>query len=101
MLEANRAFSAPRAALIAQTPALQERVLTKTAGLVDALSSALRRRGVDEALASLAAQVGMAAFSHATRAWFEDPSPGLDGHLTRAFDSLRGLSQAVPTGEVR
>src|SRR5579871_825136 len=28
----NRAFSQPRAALIARTPALQERVLTKTAG---------------------------------------------------------------------
>ncbi|HEX3408363.1 MAG TPA: hypothetical protein VHS81_14095, partial [Caulobacteraceae bacterium] len=36
------------AAVIAQTPALQERVLTKTAGLIDALSTALQRRGVDD-----------------------------------------------------
>jgi hypothetical protein len=43
--------------VVAQTPALQERVLTKTAGLVAALS-ALRRRGVEEGVATLAAQVG-------------------------------------------
>src|SRR5580698_2813907 len=33
MIAENRAFSEPREALIARTPALQERVLTKTAGL--------------------------------------------------------------------
>lgn len=92
VLEANRAFSEPRAAVIAQTPALRERVLTKTAGLVDALSGALRRRGVEEAVASLAAQVGMAAFSHAANAWFHDPKTGLDEHLTHAFEALQGLA---------
>src|SRR6185312_13376050 len=39
MLSANRAFSEPRAALIASTPALQERMRTKTDGLVDALAA--------------------------------------------------------------
>jgi hypothetical protein len=34
----------------------------------------------------------MAAFSHAASAWFHDPAPGLDAHLTRAFDALHGLS---------
>jgi AcrR family transcriptional regulator len=94
MLAANRAFSEPRAAVIAQTPALRERVLTKTAGLIEALSGALRRRGVEEGVASLAAQVGMAAFSHAASAWFRDPAPGLDAHLTRAFDVLLDLSSS-------
>jgi|SRR5580700_1356278 AcrR family transcriptional regulator len=92
MLEENRSFSGPRAALIAQTPALQERMRTKTAGLVDALSAALRRRGLEEGAATLAAQVGMAAFSHAAGAWFADPKLGLDAHLTRAFDALHDLS---------
>jgi len=92
MLKDNRSFSEPRQAIIAQTPALQERVLTKTAGLVTALSGALCRRGVEEGAATLAAQVGMAVFGQAARSWFEDPSLGLDIHLERAFQALRGLS---------
>jgi AcrR family transcriptional regulator len=96
MIEANRALNVARHDVISRTPALQERVLTKTAGLVDALSEALRRRGVDSGLATLAAQVGMAAFSHATRTWFEDPSPGLEAHLERAFEAVTGLSASLP-----
>ncbi len=90
----NRAFSEPRAALIAQTPALQERVLTKTAGLIAALSGALVRRGVDAGLATLAAQVGMAALNRAVVTWAADPAAGMDAHLGRAFADLRGLSSA-------
>ncbi len=92
MLKDNQAFSVPRAAVIARTPALQERVLTKTAGLIGALAGALRRRGVEDGAAMLAAQVGMAAFNHAANAWFHDPAPGLETHLTRAFEELHDLS---------
>ena len=92
MLEDNRAFAEPRQSVIAQTPALEERMRTKTAGLISALSAALRRRGLDEGAATLAAQVGMAAFSYAAGAWFADPTPGLDAHLTRAFAALHDLS---------
>src|SRR6185437_8779814 len=92
MISANRAFAEPREAVIAQTPALQERVLTKTAGLIATLSAALRRRGVDEAVAGLAAQVGMAALSYAARTWAQDPAAGMDAHLRRAFDALQRLS---------
>ncbi len=88
----NRAFSERRAAVIAASPALRERVLTKTAGLIDALDQALRSRGVEAWHAALAAQVGMAAFSHAARAWFQEPAEGLDAHLTRAFDEVQRLS---------
>lgn len=95
MLKDNQAFSVPRAAVIARTPALQERVLTKTAGLIGALAGALRRRGVEDGAAMLAAQVGMAAFSHAANAWFHDPAPGLEAHLTRAFEELRDLSSTT------
>ncbi|HEY2707106.1 MAG TPA: TetR/AcrR family transcriptional regulator [Caulobacteraceae bacterium] len=93
-IENNRPLTEPRQAVIAQTPALQERVLTKTAALTEALSEALSRRGVERGLAMLAAQVGMAAFAYATRAWFYDPKPGLGAHLTRAFAELQGLSPA-------
>ena len=98
VLEDNRRFSEPRQKVIARTPALQERVLTKSAGLTKALSSALRRRGIEDGLAAFAAQVGMAAFNHAANAWFEDPAPGLDGHLTRAFEKLHELSATLPAG---
>jgi AcrR family transcriptional regulator len=91
-IETNRPLTESRQAVIAQTPALQERVLTKTAGLTEALSEALSRRGVEPGRAMLAAQVGMAAFAYATRAWFYEPEPGLDAHLTRAFAELRELS---------
>ena len=94
MIWANRDFSRPRAEVIAKSPALQERVLTKTAGLASALAQALARRGVDPALAGLAAQAGMAAFSHATRAWAADPTSGLSAQLERAFAQLRGLAMA-------
>ncbi len=91
----NRPLTEPRHAVIAQTPALQERVLTKTAGLINALAEALRARGVEKRSAALAAQVGMAAFGHAAGAWFDDPTVTLEAHLTRAFDALHGLSAAA------
>jgi AcrR family transcriptional regulator len=94
-LKDNRSFSGPRASLIAATPALQERVLTKTAGLIKALAEALSDRGVDRATAELAAQVGMAAFGHAAAAWLDDPTTALDAHLAQAFDRLQDLSAAA------
>ena len=94
VLEDNRSFSGPREAVIAQTPALQERMRTKTAGLINALSEALRRRGVDQGVATLAAQVGMAARLRGKR-MVCNPTPGLDAHLTRAFDDLHDLSSTI------
>jgi len=88
----NRGFSGPRAALIARTPALQERVLSKIANLTKALADALGRRGVEPAVAALAAEVGMAAFNYAAAAWIADPTSGLDANLARAFDRLKGLA---------
>src|SRR6202000_566754 len=90
MFKDSRAFAEPRAAVIAKTPALQERVLIKTAGLIDALAGALRRRGVDAGVAALAAQVGMAAFSRAVSVWAADRDAGLDASLGRAFAELQG-----------
>jgi AcrR family transcriptional regulator len=94
MFEANRPITEPMQAVIAQNAALQERVLTKTAGSIDALAAALRRRGLEDGVADLAAQVGMSTFRHAVSAWFDDPTSGLDRWVTRAFDQLRGLAAA-------
>ncbi len=92
MLRENRPFTEPRMAVIAATPALQERAEAKAASLVAVLASALQARGVEEKLAMLAARTGMAAFSHAASCWREEPSLSLRIHLERAFETLHGLS---------
>ena len=95
MIEANRAFSEPRHRVIASAPALQERMLAKAAGLVEAVAGALRRRGVEAGVAILAAQVGSAVFNRALEAWMAQPDAGLADHLRRAEGALRGLALAA------
>ena len=101
-LQANRPFTEPAQEVIARTPALQERQLAKTASTIDAVATALRRRGVETNLATLAAGTGMAVSFEcmAMRAWVEDPSLSLGVHLERAFQALHGLSApGSPTRE--
>ena len=91
MLEDNRPFSVPRQQVIASAPALQERELAKIDALIVDLAAALRQRGVDDGLATLAAQTGMATFRYAIASWFAEPSLRLGVHLDHAFDALCGL----------
>ena len=90
----NRPFSEPRRRVIDSSPALQERALAKTRSLIAALASALRERGVPDHLATLAAQMGMAALSHAVSSWFDEGSRDLDDHLVQAFNEVRDLSSS-------
>ena len=101
LLEDNRPFSLPRQQVIDHSPALQERELAKVAALAEALALALRQRGVDEPLAALAAQTGMATFRYAVASWFADPAGGLGVHLDRAFDELDGLASSFSTRKAR
>ena len=94
-VESNRAYSEMRHQVIAAAPALQERMLTKSAGLIDALAAALQRRGVEAGTAVLAAQVGSAIFNHAMRTWLEEPTTGLGVHLKNAARAARGLSAGL------
>ena len=96
-LEENRWFSKPRHAVIAGTPALREREMAKMEALTGALADALKARGVPDLRAALAAQVGMAAFVHATIAWLEHPEPGLGERLDLAFRELRMLTANGPS----
>ena len=91
VLEGNRPFAEPRQAIIAVTPALYERELTKLAALADALAAALRVRGVAEGRAILAARAGIAAFAHATIAWIEDAGIDLGTRLDHAERDLKAL----------
>src|SRR6476661_552062 len=56
------ALARQRQAVIAANPGLQERELLKRASLASAMADALRRRGVTDPTASLAAEVGVIAF---------------------------------------
>ncbi len=95
MIERNRSLLEPRQKVIADTPALRERELAKTASLTAAVAAALRQRGVADRLASLAAQTGMAAFSYAMTSWLDDPLKALGKHLAHAFDELHALSSSA------
>ncbi len=90
-LEANRPFSKPRHEVIANTPALHERELAKTAALADALAAELKARGVADLQATLAARTGMAAFVQATVAWLDDPGLSLGERLDLARRELNTL----------
>jgi len=92
-----RAFIEPRYAVIAATPALNERELTKTTALTGLLASALEQRGITREIATLAAQASMAACNYAMTAWLADSSVQLRIHFDRAFTELSRLfSKSLP-----
>ena len=93
MFEENLRFAEPGQAVIAQTPALQERQLAKTAMITSTIAEALQRRDLDPVLAGLAAATGMAVTGHGLQTWVQDPSEPLTRHLEKAFQALRGLSK--------
>jgi AcrR family transcriptional regulator len=69
LLEERRDLARQRQAIIAATPELLERELIKLANLAIALAGALRRRGVPDPGASLAAEAGVAVFRVAFQRW--------------------------------
>ena len=69
MLGENQAFSRHRQQVINANPDLRERELIKLADLSAALADGLRRRGVPDPQAGLAAEAGMAAFRIAFERW--------------------------------
>jgi AcrR family transcriptional regulator len=80
-----------RARIMTGIPALEERAHAKSASLQDAIIGALARRGLPDATARLAAQVGAAAFARALRQWYAEPSDDLIELLTQATDEVRAL----------
>lgn len=62
VLQARRESARQRQAVIAANAELQERELIKLASLASALAEALRRRGVKDPAAPLAAEAGIAVF---------------------------------------
>ena len=90
-LEANRSYSEPRQEVIAATPALHERELTKMAALTDALVEALKARGVAELRAVLSARIGMAVYVQATLVWLHVPNPDLGERMDLVQSEMTAL----------
>lgn len=87
----SRTTATARERVIAASPSLRERELAKAAAMAAQVAAALRSRGVGEPHASLAADVGTTALSHAVRSWIAQPQLGLDAALVQAFADIRDL----------
>jgi len=86
-----------RQALILANPELQERELIKLASLATSLGEALRRRGVPDTAAQLAAETGVTVLRIALTRWIEDPTERpWEVHVREAIGALRSLT-AEPT----
>jgi AcrR family transcriptional regulator len=89
------AHARQRQQVIAANPSLQERELIKLASLATAMAGALRRRGVTEPAASLAAEIGVAVFKVAFERWINDERERDLAQLIReSLDELRSVTAA-------
>ena len=95
LFEERREFALQRQSIIAANPELQERELIKLATLASAIADALRRRGVSETAADLAAEAGIAVFKIAFERWVKASNEQDFEQLVRA--SLEEL-KAVTAG---
>jgi len=86
-------FARDRHTLIRTYAELHERELGKHASLASAMAAALRRRGVTEPAASLAAEAGIAAFKVGFERWVDDPRRRKMGAHMR--EVMRGLGAVV------
>jgi AcrR family transcriptional regulator len=86
-------FPAKRGAIIAANTELQERELIKLAMLAVAMAGALRKRGVPEPDASLAAQAGIAVFHIAFARWMAAGcEPDLVALMADCLAALRAVT---------
>jgi AcrR family transcriptional regulator len=93
IFEARREFSRARQAIIAANAELQERELVKLATLSGALADALRRRGVADPAASLAAEAGGSAFRLGFERWVGDTARRpLSAFIRESLDALKAVA---------
>jgi AcrR family transcriptional regulator len=93
VLGQHREYSRQRQSVIAANVELQERELIKLASLAVALAAGLRRRGVDDANASLAAEAGVAVLRVAFERWVsETEDQDLLQVIRESLDQLRTLT---------
>lgn len=89
----HRSLSRMRQTVIAANAELRERELIKMAAWATALADGLRRRGVPEPTASLAAEAGVAVFRVAFEGWLaESAEVSLAQVMDEAMSGLRALA---------
>jgi AcrR family transcriptional regulator len=100
--EEARDFALRRQAIVAANPELQERELIKLAALAAALADALRRRGVADPAASLAAEAGIAVFKIAFLRWADEAGTGgvADGAGVANADGVAGGAEVADGARV-
>ena len=93
LLQENREYSSQRQAVIAANAELQERELIKLSSLASGIAGALRRRGVTDPAASLAAEAGIAVFRIAFERWISEHSqPDLPRVIRESLDELKAVT---------
>jgi AcrR family transcriptional regulator len=91
--EGRRDLTAQRQAVIAANPELRERELAKLADYAAAVAATLRRRGVGELQAILAAEAGMSVLRVALGRWASsDDDRSLPVIMTAALAELRAVT---------
>jgi AcrR family transcriptional regulator len=82
-----------RQRIIGANPELQERELSKLASLSSAIADALRERGLDEAAASLTAEIGIAIFRVAFERWIDnDNDLDYSAVVRKSFDEAKAVT---------
>lgn len=94
----NRELGPRLKAAVAASAELQERDALKTVGLAAAMTAALVARGVPDATAQLAGELGVLAFKRGFAEWSESDHEvdiGLAAHTLAALDELRTASASL------
>jgi AcrR family transcriptional regulator len=87
----NRALGPRLKAAVAASTELQERDALKSVGMAAAMTTALLERGVPEATAHLASEMGVLAFKQGYARWAEGVRADHDGLARHALDVLEEL----------
>ena len=95
IFDATRTEVSARHALVATHPEFKARDMLKKQELASAVHEALRARGVADAEARLASEIGMAVWRVALDHWTRDRQSGrFIGHVRRTLDQLRSIASS-------
>jgi len=101
MLQERGPFAGLRQRIIAGSEELQEREAKKLLALSAAVADALRRRGVGEPAASLAADAAISVFRIGFERWTAQDTHSLCEILDESLDELRAVTAGAPITSVR
>lgn len=91
--DARRSYSQKRQRVIDANAALRERELIKLASMTSVIADALRRRGVADTAATLAAEAGVAVFKVGFSRWLDDPAErSIAEHIREALAELKSVA---------